>query len=327
MADLDSLINKIKHIDKAEEEEILNILEKVPNNSESLKQDLQALVKTNRTTIELLEDLKKGKDPVEIYRRLSFIESKQEEYGQHLIGELDALESKGEIEKSLYQKIKKMENAEETIEKIESIVLENLEDKRPSLIVDEEQLDHFLELAADAEIPWSRQDPVKEGFETGGIFIFKGENNGDYVLGDFIPAPPDKKQKVSYDPPEDTEKRLKRIAIEVEEREKSSNLIIAHSHPPGHFKHSDDDIDYLVDLGFKDVSSLIGLLAVRKKNASRSPANFYVCAEILENGVNLPIRVHGADSETMREKYPLIHKYNQAVRKSIIENGEWTDYI
>lgn len=323
MGSLESKVKEAVKIEKKEEQAIRTVIEDMPAQSEQLLKDLKALMKINRELIGLMGDLDAGRDPLEVYDDAKSLRSKQSKYNQQLVNEIKRMEKRGQINGDVLEKIEAME---QKLGELEQKAFKQIKNQRPPVMINRSDLDSFLSLVVDARLPDAR-NPTEKGFETGGVFECKKNDKG-YYLGGFTPAPSEKQQRTEYNPPEKIDRRLKRIVKEIGGR---ANIALAHSHPPGHYTHSKNDIRYIQEeIGLKGLSGLLGVIAVRKKGAGRSRSNFFVCAEVFKNKsdtLNLPVKVSGLSEKELDGQYPLIHKYNRCVRKASMDGGRWTDYL
>ncbi len=317
MDQLKKELQKLEKIENEEEQELKEFLEKLAQQEEHRKtvqkvyRDVENFIELNREVIELTELL--AEDPenfLEIYRKLKSLISKHEELEENLIQELKQLgipEKKLEI---LYETDQKLENIdEEVVEEIgnrRSEQAERILNNRPTIYFESKALETFLSAV--------RREQTEGGAEVPGVFGFEKFKDG-YRLKKFL-------ELENTDPGYATFGLNEQVQYVIDNFGNERNIIIAHSHPVGDFSHSGTDKDLIRK------ANNIGVIGVPYGNKV-----FPVPEALEDDWINLPSQIaeNGKvlSSKEIKEQFPEVAEYNQALKKAISEGNEdmWPNFL
>lgn len=305
----------VEQLESKERKEIADILDR--KMAKGAKNELEIISEINSEFVKVMEGLKRGKHPIECYKKLKDLRKRQEQEIHTLKQELELIDDEISDGNEAVKKILEMESK---MAEVEDRIIAHIKENRFTAHFKRKDLDRFLSKVSEAVT--KRRDQVRS-FETGGVFRIR-ENDGDLYFDRYIHAPPREKMHKSYDPQKKFREVRKKVTKELEQ---DINLVSAHSHPPGFFQHSDEDIrDIEQRLKVKGLSRKVGVLAVRESETKNS--DIWLAVEVfIGDGNFLPISVEGVKEGRLKSKYPLIHRYNELVVKANLNDKKWYDYL
>lgn len=318
MEEVESELRELEKLQGKEKEELENFLKELIQNGENKRNlqeiysEVQEFTELNQKVVELTELMQENPEEYrEIYRRINSLISKHDELEEDILHKLKELGVPQNQLRILYETDKNLENIdEEVVEKIgdkRTDQAREILNNRPTVYFKASSLQKFVSAV--------KREQRGNGAEVPGIFGYKRSGN-DYVLNSFIELENTNPKYGSFNLNEQVTYVLENYGNERE-------IIFAHSHPPGDFSHSGTDKDLIRK------ANNIGVIGVPNQNT------VYPVPEALNDRfwANLPSKViRNGDiitDQSLKEEFPAISKYNNALIKAISRNKEkaWPNFL